>query len=73
MNFLIFQAPLCNAFSSSRMWLSNFSSSSRQQSQLAVGVQVCDFSGWHYKSKVAMPQLDTLDSILSLTNRFMLS
>ena len=68
-NLPIFQAPSHSAFSSSRTWLSIFSSGSRQQPQLAMGIQVLGLPGCCCKSKVAMPWLDTLVSIRSSTVR----
>ena len=65
MNLPIFQVPSCSAFSSSKMWLSIFSSGSRQRPQLAMGVQVLGLPGCCCKSKVAMPWLDTLVSIVA--------
>ena len=80
MNLPIFQVPSCSAFSSSKMWLSNFSSGSRQRPQLATGtmgalrsLQVLGLSGCHCRSKAAMPRLDTLVSIHSSAIRSALS
>ena len=72
-NSPIFQACSHSAFSSNRTWLSSLSSGSRQQPQLAMGVQVLCLSRCHCKSKATMSQLDTLVSILSSANRSTLS
>ena len=69
MNSPIYQVPTHSAFSSSRMWLSSFSSGSKQWPQLITGVEVCSLSRYCCKSKVARPQLDTLVSIYSSAER----
>ena len=51
----------------------SFSSGSRLWPQLATGIQVLGLYRFHCKSKMAMPWLDTLVSILSLADRSALS
>ena len=69
----VFQVPSHSAFSFSKTWLSSFSSGSRQQPQLAMGIQVLGLSGCCCRRKAAILQLDTLLSICSLADRSALS